>query len=151
MKASEIMSTDIKTIKRNTSIEEIAHILTENNISGLPVVDDDNIVIGMVTQKDLLYKDIEPRFPAVVEILGGLIFLRGVGKYREELRKVLATEAEGIMTRNVITVNEDTEVERIAQLMVEKDINRVPVLKDGRLTGIVSRADMVRYVAKTLE
>jgi len=151
VKASEIMSTDIKTIKRNTSIEEIAHILTENNISGLPVVDDDNIVIGMVTQKDLLYKDIEPRFPAVVEILGGLIFLRGVGKYREELRKVLATEAEGIMTRNVITVNEDTEVERIAQLMVEKDINRVPVLKDGRLTGIVSRADMVRYVAKTLE
>ena len=151
MKVSEIMSRNVITIKKDTSIEEIAHILTENNISGVPVVDDENHVIGMVTQKDLLYRDIEPRFPAVVEILGGLIFLKGVRHYQEELRKIVATKAENLMTRNVITINEDAEIEKAAELMVEKDINRIPVVINGNLAGIVSRADIVRYIAKKME
>lgn len=151
MKANEIMSTDVKAIRSQTTIEEIAHILTENNISGVPVVDSENRVIGMVTHKDLLYKNIQPRFPAVVEILGGLVYLSGVKHYNEELRKLVATKAEDIMTTPVISVDENTEVERVAELMVEKDINRIPVLSGGKLVGIVSRADIVRYIAKTLE
>jgi CBS domain-containing protein len=76
MKVKDLMSKKVFTVKKDTTVEEIAHILTENNISGVPVVDDQDKVIGIVTQKDLLYKEIEPRFPAVVEILGGLIFLK---------------------------------------------------------------------------
>lgn len=151
MKARDIMLTDVITVKKDTTIEEIAHILSEKSISGVPVVDDDNKVVGIVSQKDLLYKDIEPHFPPLVEILGGLVFLKGVKQYNEELRKLVATRAEEIMTRRVITVEEDTEVERIADLMVEKDINRVPVVNNSRLVGIISRADIVRYIAKTLE
>ncbi len=151
MKAREIMSTDVYTIRKDTTIEEIAKIFTEKNISGVPVVDEQNKVIGMVSQKDLLYKDIQPRFPAVVEILGGLVFLQGVKHYNEELKKLVATKAEDIMTGNVVTVDEETEVERIAELMVEKDVNRIPVLRGGKLAGIVSRADMVRYIARMLE
>ncbi|MFZ5989696.1 MAG: CBS domain-containing protein, partial [Bacillota bacterium] len=138
MKARDIMLTDVITVKKDTTIEEIAHILSEKSISGVPVVDDDNKVVGIVSQKDLLYKDIEPHFPPLVEILGGLVFLKGVKQYNEELRKLVATRAEEIMTRRVITVEEDTEVERIADLMVEKDINRVPVVNNSRLVGIIS-------------
>ncbi len=151
MKVKEIMSTRVFTVKKDTTIEEIAHILTENNISGVPVVDNDNRVVGMVTQKDLLYKDIEPRFPAVVEILGGIIFLKGVKHYQEELKKLVAAKAEDIMTKKVITVSEDEEIERVAEIMVEKDINRVPVVKNGKLVGIIGRADIVRYIAKIME
>lgn len=151
MKVKEIMSSTVFTVKKDTTIEEIAHLLTEKNISGVPVVDDDNKVLGIVTQKDLLYKDIEPRFPAVVEILGGLIFLKGVKHYQEELKKLVASKAEDIMTKKVITVSEDDEVEKVASIMVEEDINRVPVIKDGRLTGIIGRADVVRYIAKMME
>jgi CBS domain-containing protein len=151
MKAKEIMETNVITVKKETTIEEIAHILTDKNISGVPVVDDGNKVIGMVSQKDLLYKDVEPRFPAVVEILGGLIFLKGVKHYQEELKKLVATKAEDIMTQKVISVTEETEVEKVAEIMVEKDVNRIPVLREGKLIGIISRADIVKYIAKMLE
>lgn len=151
MRARDIMSTQVITIGRDTTIEEIAHILADNNISGVPVVEGDGRLVGMVTQKDLLYKDVEPRFPAMVEILGGIIFLRGVRHYNEELRKLVATKAEDIMTRHVHSVTADEKVERVAQLMVEKDINRVPVLDEGKLAGIISRADIVKYMARAME
>ena len=151
MKASEIMSKKVITVKRDTTIEDIAHILTDNNISGVPVVDDENRVVGMVTEKDLLYKDIEPHFPPVIEILGGLIFLKGVKKYNEELRKLVATKAEDIMTKDIITADEDMTVKRIAELMIEKEVNRLPVLKDDKLTGIISRADIVKSMSEMYE
>lgn len=151
MKAKEIMSTNVFTITRETTIEKIAHMFADNNISGVPVVDGMNRVIGMVTQKDLLYKDVEPRFPAVVEILGGLIFLKGVKHYNEELRKLVATKAEDVMTKVVITVGEDVEVEKVAELMAERDVNRIPVIRDDKLVGIISRADIIKYIAKMME
>jgi len=151
MKAREIMSKDVVTIGKDTTIEEIAHLLADNNISGVPVTDSGDRVIGMVTQKDLLYKDVEPRFPAVVEILGGVIFLQGVKHYNEELKKLVATKAEDIMTKQVVTVEGDTQVEKVAGIMVERDINRIPVVENGKLIGIISRADIVRYIAKMLE
>ncbi len=147
MKVKDLMSTKVFTVKKDTTVEEIAHMLTENKISGVPVVDDEYRVIGIVTQKDLLYKEIEPRFPAVVEILGGLIFLKGVKHYQEELKKLVATKAEDIMTKKVVTVSEDDEIEKVAELMVERDINRLPVIKGGKLSGIIGRADVVRYIA----
>lgn len=151
MTARDIMSTNVLTVNKDTTIEEIAHLLADNNISGVPVLDSSGKVIGMVTEKDLLYKDVEPRFPAMVEILGGLIFLQGAKQYNEELRKLVATKAEDIMSQNVITIDEDEPVERVARLMVEKDINRVPVLKNGKLSGIISRADVVKYIAKMMD
>ena len=150
MKAKDIMSANVFSVNRDTTIEEIAHILADNNISGVPVLDDGRVV-GMVSQKDLLYKDVEPRFPAVVEILGGLIFLQGAKQYNEELRKLVATKAEDIMSKEVITVDGDAPVEKVARLMVERDVNRIPVVEDKRLAGIISRADVVKYIAKALE
>lgn len=147
MNASDIMSKDVLTIKPDTTIEEIAHIMAEKNIGGLPVVDGDGMLVGIVTQKDMLYKDIEPRFPAVVEILGSMIFLAGIRQYREDFRKLVATKAEDIMTRDVLTVSEDTDIKRIAEIMVDKNINRVPVIRDGKLVGIIARGDIVRHIA----
>lgn len=150
MLARDIMTRKVITIGKDTTIEEIAHLLVDANISGVPVVDEENRVIGMVTQTDLLYKDIEPRFPAVVELLGGLIFLKGVKQYNEELKKLVATKAEDIMTKDIVTISEDTTAEEIAKIMVEKKINRIPVVTDGKLVGIVTRADMMRFLAQTI-
>ena len=148
MKAKDIMSKDVITVKKDTTVEEIAHLLSEKSISGVPVVDEDDKVVGMVTEKDLLYKDIEPHFPPVVEILGGLIFLKSVKQYNEELGKLVATRAEEIMTKKVVTIGLDTEVEKIAELMIEKDINRIPVVDNLKLVGIISRADVIRYISQ---
>lgn len=150
MKAGDIMSTQVVTVTKDCNIQEIAEILVKHNISGVPVVDDEEHVLGIVTNKDLLHKDIKPKFPPVVELQGGFIFLGGVKHYNEELKKLVATKAEDIMTRNVITISEDTEVGRIAEIMVEKDINRIPVTRDKKLVGIIGRADLVKYIAGSM-
>ena len=77
MKVSEIMSRDFNNIRKEATIGEIARIFMEKGTSGLPVISETGEIIGMVTQKDLLYKDMEPRSPAMVEVLGGLIYLDG--------------------------------------------------------------------------
>lgn len=144
MIAKDIMSTNVVTIKKDLTIEQIAKVLTEKNISGVPVVDENDKIIGIVTKKDLIYKDLEPRFPSYIEVLGGIFFINGVKHYEEELKKLVATKAEDIMTNKVVTITEDEDVKTIAELMVEKSINRLPVVKDGKIIGIVSRGDLVK-------
>ncbi|MDF2523402.1 MAG: putative signal transduction protein with domain [Clostridiales bacterium] len=151
MQVKDIMSANVLTVKKDTTIEEIAHTLANNDIGGVPVIDDSGKVIGIVTQKDMLYKDVEPRFPAMVEILGSLIFLKGARQHNEELKKIVSTKVEDIMSSIVYTVDEDSSVEEAAQIMVERDIGRIPVTRAGKLTGIVSRTDVIKYIAKRLE
>lgn len=144
MKAKEIMTKEVITVNQQASIEEIARKLIDNNLSGLPVTDDDGKMVGIVTEGDLLRKDTPPRFPNFVNILGAIIYYSGVNRYNDDWKKLLATKAAEIMTSKVITVAEDAEVETIAQLMLNHGIKRVPVVRDGQLLGVVSRADIIK-------
>lgn len=150
MKVRDIMSKDIITAKKDMSIGEIANMFVEKNISGVPVVDSYGKVEGMVTQKDLLYKQMQPHFPGVTELLGSLVFLSGISQYNEELKKATAIKVEDIMSDEVVTVDADTEVQDAVQLMLDKGLNRIPVLSGGRLEGMIARSDVVRHIARTL-
>ncbi len=151
MKAKEIMSKKVITVFPDCSVEELAKILVENSISGVPVVDRNNNVVGIVTEKDILYKDAELRFPPFVEILGAYIYLGGVKEYNTQLKKILATNVAELMTKDVICVNEDEDVKSVVELMLKYNINRIPVLDtEQKLCGIIGRADIVRSIAKTL-
>ncbi|MGB9878201.1 MAG: CBS domain-containing protein [bacterium] len=115
--AKDIMTKEVITVKPSTTRNELAKLLSERNISGVPVMDEEGCcVIGVVTEADLLKKCGET-----------------VGE---------------IMTKEVISVSEDTPIEEIAKILAEKGIKRVPVLKEGKLVGIVSRADIVRAFAE---
>lgn len=144
MIAKDIMTTDVVTIKKDATIQGIAKLLTEKRISGVPVVDDNGKVLGIVTKKDLIYKDVDLKFPSYVEVLGGVFFVEGIKHYEEKLKKLLANKAEDIMTSKVTTIAEDIDVKSIAEIMIEKGINRLPVVKNDKLIGIVSRGDIVK-------
>jgi len=150
MFVKDIMTTKVITITKEMSIKKIAHILVDNGVSALPVLDGKKLV-GIVTHKDILYKEIEPKLPAMFEMLGGIVTLKGVKHYNEELKKMVATKAEEIMTKRVFTIDEDKTLEAAADIMVEKDVSKVPVIKNGELVGIISRADVVKYIASMLE
>lgn len=151
MKAKDIMSAKVYAVYADNSVEELAKLLTDNNISGAPVIDRDKKVIGIVTEKDIMYKDTEPRFPPAANILGAQIFLGSVKKYNAQLRKILATSVNDLMTKDVITVTDDTDIKDIVDIMLANNINRVPVTDgDKKLVGIISRADIVRYMAKNM-
>ncbi|NLC07030.1 MAG: CBS domain-containing protein [Syntrophomonadaceae bacterium] len=144
MLARDIMTRQVVTVSPNMTVPEVAKVLLENRISGVPVVSEDNEVIGIVTEGDLITKEISLKTPPVLSLLGGFIYLENPNRFEEELRKVTAVQVEDLMTREVISVQEDTPVSEIATLMVKKKINRVPVLRHKKLVGIITRADIVR-------
>lgn len=148
MKVADIMTKNVISITLEATVEDAAKLLLERNISGLPVVDKDGKLAGIITHKDLLYKNMEPEAPAMLEILGGFVYLGGVGRYNDELKKLISTKVSDVMTKDVITAGMDDSVQSVAKLMVQNGVNRIPVVKDGQLVGIVSRADIIKNTAR---
>ena len=146
MKAKDIMTHDPITIGPKTNIREIAEILTTHNISGLPVVGEDGAVLGIVSEGDLMRKEIAPKTPDVLSILGAIIYYNGLKEYQQAFRKMSATTAEEIMTARVVTVQQHEDVSQVGQIMLDHAIKRVPVLAGNQLVGIISRSDIVKML-----
>ena len=153
MKVRDIMTPDVLTVKADTSVNDVAKLLGQRDISGVPVVDDQRHVIGIITELDLIVRNTRLEMPRFIEVLDwGRIPLERPGHLRERLQHMLGTEARDVMTAKVITIEPDAEVEDLAELMVKQRVNPVPVVDaDGRLIGIVSRADLVDMMAAQLE
>lgn len=112
------------------------------------MVDEAGKIVGIVTEADLLVQTQKLKVPSYVQLLGGIIYLDSVKEFEEDLRKAVAVQVKDIMTTDVVTVEEDAEIEDIATTMADEGINRLPVVRDGALVGIVSRADIVKALAK---
>lgn len=148
MLAKDIMTTNVVKVHPGDTVDEVIKLLVDNRISGIPVVDDDDVVIGVVTEADLLVRTQKLHVPSYIQILGGIIYLDDPGDLKDELRKLAAVKVEDMMTANPVTVEEDTLVDEIASIMADEGINRVPVVRAGRIVGIVSRADIIRSLAR---
>ncbi|MHB8595666.1 MAG: CBS domain-containing protein [Ktedonobacteraceae bacterium] len=116
MKAAEVMTTKVITVREQQTKQQVARLLSKHRISGLPVVNDENVVVGVVTEYDVISKKGQT-----------------VGE---------------IMTRGVISIAPDTDLEEVRHILVHERIKRLPVLDQGRLLGIISRADLVREEAR---
>ncbi|MBN4050703.1 MAG: hypothetical protein COA82_11290 [Alkaliphilus sp.] len=148
MLVKDIMTTNVITVKKEEKIENAVKILMDNNFSGMPVVDDENKVIGIITEGDLIYRSKKLRIPTFFTILDSYIFLESMKNLEKQIKKMVGYRVEDVMTADVITITEDTTVEEIATIMTRKKINRVPVVKDGVLVGVVSRRDIIKAYAR---
>lgn len=117
LRASHIMTTEVMTLTPDTLVENAARTMFENSISGMPVVNDDGQLVGVVSEFDIISKHGE--------------------------------KVGDIMTRDVVSVGEDTDPETIARMLTEQRIRRIPVVRDGMVAGIISRSDLVRLFALT--
>lgn len=145
MLAKDVMTSDVIVVTKETTVTEVARLLVEHKVSGLPVVDEERRVLGMVSERDLIYQDKKLHTPAFLEILGGVIYLENPQRVASDLQKMTAAKVAEIMTSKVYSVKEDSPIEDIATIMVERQVNRVPVVDaDGKLAGIVSRQDLVK-------
>ena len=143
MEAKDIMTTQVVTVRPDTSIVEIINLLVEHRISGVPVLDDKENVVGLVTEHDLIYKKRLPVSPFLMYHYGEY----NLDKIPEEQKENLCrAEAADVMTKDVISISEETPVEDVVTLMVEKRVKRVPVLKGNKLVGIVSRRDVLKEI-----
>ena len=145
----DYMDADPVTVPPDASVEEVARVLGENELHGVPVVEEDGAVVGIVTENDLVIGDEQGdlHIPAYVELFGGLIFLGPLQRFEERMKKAVASTAAQMMTADPYTVGPDDEIHDAAGVMVETGRNRIPVVEDGRLVGVISRADVVRALA----
>jgi CBS domain-containing protein len=139
MKIKQLMTRDVVTVTPGTTLKEVARVLTRHGISGVPVVDADDTVVGVVSEADVLMKERGPQArPA------GRFAWFTDGRDPAAEAKVAARTAAEAMTSPALTIGPERPASAAARLMVERGINRLPVVQDGVLVGIVTRADLVR-------
>jgi CBS domain-containing protein len=148
LKVREIMTTDVVTVNPDTTVGELADILAKKKISGVPVVDGRGGVLGMVSEADIIVQDADLHFPYYVQFLEMVIYLQSVHKFEERVRKQIASKVSEIMTEDVVSVSPEESVREVATLMADRSVNRLPVIENGRLVGIVTRGDIVRAIAQ---
>ena len=146
MKARDIMSTKVVTVSPSTSVRDIAGLMVERHVSGLPVLNDNGTLVGMVSEGDLLRR---PEIGTQKHRRRWVSFFSGVDSQAREFTKSHALRAGDVMTEQVIHVSGETPLGDVVGLMEKHNIKRLPVLSDGKLVGIVSRADLLRALAAT--
>lgn len=146
MKAHEIMTRDVVTVSPSTSVRDVAALMTEKRISGVPVVSDDGTVVGIISESDLMRRaELGTEAPRK----WWLSFFSDPDALARQYTKAHGLTAEDVMTRQVHTIGEDAELQEIASTFERRRVKRLPVLRDGTLVGIISRADLVRALSKT--
>ncbi|HEY2936100.1 MAG TPA: CBS domain-containing protein [Gaiellaceae bacterium] len=142
MKISEIMSSDVLTVGTDTSLKQVAEVLADQRISGLPVVDRDGVVVGVVSEADILFKERGPSSRRGV-------FAWLLDRYGFEGQLKLEARVAGeAMTVPAIVIEPQRPVAEAAHIMLERRVNRLPVVHDGELVGIVTRSDLVKAFAR---
>jgi CBS domain-containing protein len=149
--AKDIMTKNVITVTPDTSLEKLAAILVKNEISGVPVVDDSGKLYGIVTENDLISQNKRLHIPTVVSFLDAAIYLESSKKFEEQVKRLTATTVQEICNRKVTTISEEVSVVDVATIMAEKKVHLLPVVKAGKVIGIVGKRDMVKAVAQQAE
>jgi predicted transcriptional regulator len=148
MTVGDVMSRAVLSVRRSTPLKEVAQVLIDNGISGVPVVDPDGAVLGVVSEADLLVKE------QGADAIRHRPLARFLGESREsraQVAKLGAVIAADAMTAPAITITSGRSIHEAAAIMTARRVNRLPVVDDGRLVGIVTRADLVRAYVRSDE
>jgi CBS-domain-containing membrane protein len=146
MNAMDVMVRDVLTVKPDTSVVQAARLLVENDISALPVVDDEGRMVGIISEADLMRREeigTEKRRPWWLEAMTPATTLAN------EFAKSHGKCVGDLMSRQVVSASEDTPLAEIAAILERHQIKRVPITKDGKVIGVVSRANIVQALASS--
>jgi len=146
--AADVMTRDVITVKKETTIRELAELFARHRISSAPVMDDSGAMIGIVTETDLIEQDKSLHIPTVVTIFDWVIYLESDKKFEKELKKMTGQTVGDIYSDKVVNVSPSTPVSDVADLISSRKINSVPVMDGNRLVGIVARIDLIRTMIR---
>ena len=146
IKTSEIMAREVITVSPDMEIAEAAGILLDNRINGVPVIDSQGSLLGILCQSDLIAQQKKLPLPSLFTFLDGLIPLSSTKQLEKEVSKIAATTVSQAMTGNPVTVTPETGIEAVAGLMVDNNFHTLPVVADGKLVGVVGKEDVLRTI-----
>ena len=144
LKAGDIMTRKVISVSPETEVTKAAKILLDNSVNGMPVVDSEGRLVGIICQSDLIAQQKQLPLPSVFTILDGVIPLFSQKNLESEARKIIATTVSDAMTPDPVTISPESSLEEIAKLMVDKKLHTLPVIKQGKLIGIVGKEDVLR-------
>ncbi|MBI5251180.1 MAG: CBS domain-containing protein [Desulfomonile tiedjei] len=143
-KVADIMTRKVITVTPETPIRELAQILSEKHINGVPVLDDEGDVVGVVCESDLINQGQPLHIPTVFVILDSFIPLENPWGLQKEFKRISATKVEDIYSRPAVCVSMETDIAEVARLMNERKLYTLPVLDKGKLVGVVGKGDVIR-------
>lgn len=147
--AKEIMTREIISVGPETELSELANLLWEKRISGVPVVDGSGKILGVVTESDLIDQSKNVHMPKVMTILDSMIFLENPNKLDKEIKKMTGTRVKDIYSEKIVTINEDTPMSEIATIMADRSLHTLPVVKGDKLIGVIGKADIIRNLYRS--
>jgi CBS domain-containing protein len=144
----EVMRREVPIASPETTIAELARLMVEHSVPGLPVIARGELV-GIVTEADLIQREATVDMPSIVTFLDAVIVADAGTPFEEELRRVVATTAEELMTSPVISIRDSATVAELATLMLQQGINPVPVVDDARqIVGLATRSGLIELIAR---
>lgn len=146
--AKEIMTKDVITVTKDTSIKELSDLFIKHKVNGFPVLDESGQLVGIVTEKNLIEQNKNLHIPTVIALFDAVIYLESGKKFEEEVRRFNATQVKDIFTPNVVTVSPDTSFDEIASLMAEKSVHSIPVVEGKKTVGIIGKLDIIKGLAQ---
>ncbi|MGL5716572.1 MAG: CBS domain-containing protein [Paraclostridium sp.] len=143
--AKDIMTTNVKVAKQTDTIYNVAKMLIQEKIGGLPVVDENSRVVGIISETDIIKKEKYIDAPEFITFLQGVIYLDDFKKMEKDIKDIAAIQVKDLMSTKVVKVYEDDTFDDIANIMIKQSINRVPVVdKDNKIKGIICRYDIIK-------
>lgn len=144
MLAKEIMTKDVLIVREDTTIDEVCKLFVDKNISGVPVVNQYDKLVGVISEGDLVYKQKPVKPPMFINLFDG-IFPVDRREFQEDMKRIAAYKVGDLMSKPPIYAYEDTPLSDIATLIVERKVNRVPIVNEVQeVVGIITRHDLVR-------
>ncbi|ACH38281.1 CBS domain pair-containing protein [Citrifermentans bemidjiense Bem] len=144
LKAKDIMTKEVITVRRDTTVRDLAQLFAQHRISTVPVVDEGGLLVGIVSESDLIEQDKNLHIPTVVSIFDWVIYLESDKRFEKELQKMTAQTVGEIYAEEVFSVGPESPVSEVADIMTSKRIQAVPVVEGRRVVGIIGRIDMVK-------
>lgn len=143
---ADIMTRDPVTVKPETALKDAIKILVNHNISGLPVVDNQDKLVGVVSESDILWQETGVETPLYITLLDSIIYLQNPARHEREVHKALGQTVGEVMSDRPITITAQKSVKTAAQLMHDRRVRRLPVVNEesGKLIGVITRSDIVR-------
>jgi len=146
--AGDVMTRDVITVKKETTIRELAELFARHRISSAPVADDNGNMIGIVTETDLIEQDKSLHIPTVISLFDWVIYLESDKKFEKELKKMTGQTVGDIFTPEAETVAPSTPISEVADIMSSRKIHAIPVVEDHKVVGIVARIDLIRTMIR---
>ena len=147
---ADVMTSNPISVAPDTVLKDAIQLMADNHVGGLPVINADNNLVGILSESDLMWQTTGVDMPAYIMLLDSVIYLKNPTQYNQELHKALGQLVKDVMTDHVVTITPDKSLREAAHLMHDKQVRRLPVVNaDDQVIGILTRGDIVREMANS--